>query len=97
MAKSNYRGSFGIRKRFKGRRVLPSGVPRSSNGTAKLPGKTIKGGKGVCKPSGSVQKNAKFEVGAGNIANAKVGKTFGSGRWVSMPRNCIRYIAKPRD
>lgn len=92
MAKSNYRGSFGLRKRFKGRRVLPTGVPRSSNGTAKLAGKTIKGGKGVCKPSGSVQKSAKFECGGGNVRITKVGKSPGTGRWVSMPRNCIRYI-----
>lgn len=57
------KNTYGKRRRFKGRTALPGGMPRSSMGNSKLPGKTVKGARNLCKPNTGFTKNPVYEVG----------------------------------
>lgn len=86
MASSNTKTSSGRRRRYKGKTVLPTGMPRSSMGTAKIPGKTVRGPSGLCKPNVGFSKNPVFECGQKEPLTTKH-----CGRYkVSIPHNAIR-------
>jgi len=79
------RKGSGKRRKYRGKCVLPSGVPRSSMGTAKIPSKTVVGSSGLCKPSVGMWKQPKYEVDGGGLIPQEVGKTERNGSWMPAP------------
>lgn len=57
------KNTYGKRRRYKGKVVQPNGMPRSSMASAKIPGRTVKGPYGLCKPNTGFTKNPRYEVG----------------------------------